>query len=129
MSASSKRKATLEAKYAATRAENAALRADLRAAKKTIRELEREAARARNISLGKNDLAVLDKIAQFDLDEGAFPVQVSENLNLLKPRMDYHLQRLVDGGYIEIVFVDPTLGENFVITQKGRKALVKKHLL
>jgi DNA-binding MarR family transcriptional regulator len=118
-----------EANHRAIKTENAVLKTELRAAKKKIRKLEKQAARARDISLGKNDLTVLDKIAQFDLDEGAFPVQVSENLNLLKARMDYHLQRLVDGGYIEIVFVDPTLGENFVITQKGRKALVKKHLL
>jgi hypothetical protein len=118
-----------EERYAATKAENLALKTELRSVKRRIRDLEREAARARDIKLGKLDLVVLDKIAQFDLDEGAFPVQVSEGLDLLKPRMDYHLQRLVDGDYIDIAFVDPTLGENFTITQKGRKALVKKHLL
>ena len=51
------------------------------------------------------DLAALDRIAEFDLDEDAFPVQVSEGLDILKPCMDYHLQRLVDGRNTGGIFV------------------------
>ncbi len=106
----------------------AALRAELRVAKKKIRELEKELGRSERIRLDKTELVLLDNIARCDIDN-AFPVDFAAGLNLAKPRLDYHLQRLVDAAYIKLLFRDSALGDNFAVTQKGRKALVKKHLL
>lgn len=109
----------------ALNAENEALKVELRVANAKIQLLERQIARS---SLDKTEIALLDKIAQCDIETG-FEVNFAEDLHLSKPRLDYHLQRLVNAGCVEVLFVDPSLGENFAITQDGREVLVKRHLL
>jgi|GEM_PF-5558231 len=118
----SARKATELAK------QNAMLRAELREAKRKIRTLERATGRSSAIRLDHVELDLLTQIAQSDLYEG-FAVNFVESMDLSPARLDYHLQRLVDGGYIETLFTDSALGDDFAITQKGRYALVKKHLI
>ncbi len=106
-------------------AENESLKTELRVAKERILLLEQQVARS---TLDKTEISLLDKIAQCDIETG-FEVNFFEDLHLSKPRLDYHLQRLVNAGCVEVLFVDPELGENFAITQDGREVLVKKHLL
>jgi hypothetical protein len=50
-------------------------------------------------------------------------------MDLAPAKMDFHLQRLIDGGYVKVLFTDSALGDNFSIRQKGRLALVRRHLL
>jgi hypothetical protein len=108
--------------------QNAALRAELRAARRKIRDLQRAVGRSREIRLNRIELDLLARIADCDLDDG-FAVTFAEGIDLAPAKLDYHLQRLVDGMYIEVLFTDSTLGDNFSVTQKGRHALVRKHLL
>ena len=107
---------------------NAALRAELKAAKRKIRTLERQVGRSSRIRPDQVELDLMRRIADCDIDSG-FAVDFAADMNLTPARLDYHLQRLVDGGYIEMLFTDSALGDDFAITQKGRQALVKKHLL
>lgn len=108
--------------------QNAALRAELRVAKRKIQALEREVGRSHKIRLDQVELDLLRQIAECDINEG-FPVNFAESMDLAPARLDFHLQRLVDGGYTEVLFTDSAFGDNFAITQKGRYALVKKHLI
>lgn len=80
------------------------------------------------IARDKTELILLGNIAECDIDS-AFPVEFTKGLDLSQPRLDYHLQRLVDGRYVDILFEDSALGQNFSVTQKGRAVLVKKHLI
>lgn len=109
--------------------QNATLRAQLRTAKRKIRALETKVGRSVRIVLDKTDLAVLQAVAESNVDT-AFAVDFAEKLDLgAAARLDYHLQKLIDGGYIELLFIDSALGGNFGVTQRGRNMLVKKHLL
>lgn len=107
---------------------NAALQAELAAAKRKIQDLEREIRRSRAIRLDQVELDLLRRIADCDVNTG-FAVDFAADTDLAPARLDYHLQRLVDGGYIGILFTDSALGDDFAITQKGRHALVKKHMI
>jgi len=108
--------------------QNAALKAELRAAKRKIRTLEREVGRSRSVRPDHTEIDLLRRIAECDVDEG-FAVNFAADLNLAPAKLDYHLQRLLDGGYVELLFTDSALGDDFGITQKGRLALVKRHAL
>ena len=109
--------------------QNAALRARLRTAKRKIRDLEREIERSERMSPDQADLAVLQVVAESNIETG-FTVDFAEKLDVgAAARLDYHLQKLIDGGYVELLFTDSALGGNFAVTQRGRTALVKKHLL
>jgi hypothetical protein len=108
--------------------QNVALRAELRAAKRKIRALERVAGRSQAVQPDHVELDLLRHLADCNVDDG-FAVTFAEEMDLAPARLDYHLQRLVDGGYMELLFTDSALGDSFGITQKGRHALVKKHLL
>ena len=70
---------------------------------------------------------LLTEIAECHIDD-AFEVTFAENLRLSKGRLEFHLTRLLKRGYIEVRFIDPELGDNFAITQKGRRALFQKLL-
>ena len=111
-----------------TNDQTAALRAELKAAKRKIRELERQVGRSRNVRLDQIELDLLRRIANCEIDSG-FTVDFAADMDLAPARLDYHLQRLVDGGYIELLFTDSALGDDFAITQKGRGRLVKIHLI
>jgi DNA-binding MarR family transcriptional regulator len=108
--------------------QNAVLKAELRAARRKIRALQQEVGRSGNVRLDRDELDLLARIAECEIDDG-FAVTFAGDLHLAPAKLDYHLQRLVDGGYIELLFTDSALGDNFSVTQKGRYALVKKHLL
>jgi DNA-binding MarR family transcriptional regulator len=108
--------------------QNAALRAELRAAKRKIKELRQAVERSAGIRLDKTEIDLLSRIAECDIDQ-AFAVDFAADLDLTPARLDYHLQRLVDGSYIDVLFTDSALGDSFGITQKGRHALVKRHRL
>lgn len=108
--------------------QNAALTAELKAAKRKIRTLERQVGRSPQIRLDQVELDLLRRIADCDVDSG-FAVDFAANLDLAPAKLDFHLQRLVDAGYVELLFTDSALGDDFAITQKGRQALVKRHLL
>jgi hypothetical protein len=107
--------------------QNAALRAQLRAARQKIKALVTEVERSERIILDKTELTLLSIIADSGIEDG-FTVDLIEPTGLTPVRLEYHLQRLFDGGYIEVLFIDPTLGDNFAITQQGRYALVNKRL-
>ena len=107
---------------------NAALQAELKAAKRKIHDLERKIGRSRAIRLDQVEVDLLRRIGDCDINTG-FAVDFAADTDLAPARLDYHLQRLVDGGYIEILFTDSALGDDFAVTQKGRQALVKRHLL
>lgn len=104
------------------------LQAQLRAAQSKIKQLERKIGRSRTIRLDQVELDLLRRIADCDVNSG-FAVEFAAGMDLAPARLDYHLQRLVDGGYIELLFTDSALGDSFGISQKGRTALVRKHLL
>ena len=106
-------------------AENKLLKAELKEAKDTITRLEQYIARTR---LDETEIALLRKIADCIIDD-SFEVTFAEDSKLSKPRLDYHLERLVNAGCVEVLFVDPELGENFAITEDGRQLLVTKQLL
>lgn len=108
--------------------QNAALRAELRAAKRKIKELRQAVRTPKSVRLDQTEIDLLSRIADCDINQ-AFPVDFAADLELVPARLDYHLQRLVDGGYIDVLFTDPALGDSFGITQKGRHALVKRHRL
>jgi hypothetical protein len=108
--------------------QNAALRAQLRTAKRKIRALEREIGRSERVILDQTELELLGRISECDVDNG-FPVEFAADLTLAPARLDYHLQRLVDGGYVELLFTDSALGDNFGVTQRGRHALIRRRLL
>ena len=112
----------------AIRKENLILKSRLRSAKKEIKDLRRDIKRSQMPELDKVEIDLLMNIAECDLEE-AFEVTFAENLRLSKPSLDFHLTRLVKNGCVDILFVDPALGENFSITQKGRETLFKRHLL
>jgi hypothetical protein len=113
---------------AATRKENLILKSQLRSAKGKIKTLKRDLRRSQVPELDHTEVELLLNIAECDLEE-SFEVTFAENLRLSKPSLDFHLTRLVQTGCVDILFVDPTLGENFAITQKGRETLFKRHLL
>jgi hypothetical protein len=58
--------------------------------------------------------------------DDAFEVTFAENLSLSKGQLEFHLTRLLKRGYIDVRFVDPEFGDNFAITQKGRRAIFEK---
>ena len=70
---------------------------------------------------------LLTEIAECHVDD-AFEVTFAESLNLSKGKLEYHLARLLKRGYIDVRFVDPQLGDNFAITQKGRRALFQPNI-
>jgi hypothetical protein len=111
--------------------QNAALRAQLRTAKRKIRALEREigrSERSERVILDQTELELLGRISECDVDNG-FPVEFAADMALAPAGLDYHLQRLVDGGYVELLFTDSALGDNFGVTQRGRHALIRRRLL
>jgi len=108
--------------------QNAALRAELKAAKRKIRTLERQTGRSPQIRLDQVELDLLQRIADCDIDSG-FAVDFAADMELAPAKLDFHLQRLVDAGYAELLFTDSALGDDFAITQKGRRTLVRKRLL
>jgi hypothetical protein len=108
--------------------ENAILKAQLRTAKRLIRDLRKEIGRSAGISLDSEDMAVLHAVADCDAENG-YAVDLAEILGFASARLDYHLQKLVDGSYVDVLFTDPALGACFGITQKGRRSLVKRHLI
>lgn len=107
---------------------NASLRAELRAAKRKIKELRQAVKRSADIRLDQTEIDLLARISECDIDD-AFTVDFAADLGVAPAKLDFHLQRLVDGGYIDVLFTDSALGENFSITQKGRHALVKRQRL
>lgn len=111
-----------------TRKENLILKSQLRTAKSRIKTLKRDLKRSQLPELDQTEVDLLLNIAECDLEE-SFEVTFAENLRLSKPSLDFHLTRLVKNGCVDILFVDPALGENFAITQKGRETLFKRHLL
>jgi DNA-binding MarR family transcriptional regulator len=70
---------------------------------------------------------LLREVAECHIDD-AFMVTFAENLNLSKGELEYHLTRLLKRGYIDVRFVDPQFGDNFAITQKGRRVLFQPSL-
>jgi hypothetical protein len=113
---------------AATRKENLILKSQLRSAKNKIKTLKRDLRRSQTPELDQTEINLLLNIAECHLEE-SFEVTFAENLRMSKPSLDFHLTRLVKSGCVDILFVDPILGENFVVTQKGRETLFKKELL
>lgn len=111
-----------------TRRENLILKSQLRSAKHKIKSLKRDLRRSQTPELDQTEVNLLLNIAECDLEE-SFEVTFAENLRLSKPSLDFHLTRLVKNGCVDILFVDPMLGENFAITQKGREVLFKNHQL
>ena len=105
--------------------QNASLRAELRAARRKIKELQQVVKGSADIRLDRTEIDLLSRIADCDIDQ-AFPVDFAADLELVPARLDYHLQRLVDGGYVNVLFTDSALGENFSVAQKGRHALIKR---
>ena len=112
----------------AVRRQNLILKSQLRCAKKEIKNLRRNLKRSQTPELDKTEIDLLMNIAACNLEE-SFEVTFAENLRLSKLSLDFHLTRLVKNGCVDILFVDPMLGENFAITQKGRETLFKRHLL
>jgi DNA-binding MarR family transcriptional regulator len=101
--------------------EVAVLRSQLKSAKAQIRHLRNEVLK-RRVRLDPIEHELLREIAENHIDD-TYVVSFAETLEHSKGRLEYHLTRLLKRGYIEIRFVDPELGENFTITQKGRHAL------
>jgi hypothetical protein len=110
------------------RRENQILKFRLRAAKTQIKNLKHVVKRSQIPELDETEIELLANIADSDIND-AFEVTFAENLRLSKPQLDFHLTKLIKAGCIDILFVDPSFGENFVITQRGREALFKKNLL
>jgi len=108
--------------------ESAKLRLKLQQAEAEIRRLKLQIKTLEEISLDELEEKLLVSIADSDIDD-AFEVSFAEYLHLSKTRLEFHLQRLVDAGYAQILFADPALGPNFSITQKGREFLVKNNLI
>jgi DNA-binding MarR family transcriptional regulator len=108
------------------RDETAALRSQLRNAKAQIRHLKNEILKGRT-RLNPVEIKLLTEIAECHIDD-AFAVTFAESLGLTKGQLDFHLTRLIKRGYIDVRFVDPELGDNFAITQKGRRAIFQKYL-
>lgn len=104
------------------------LREKLREARAEIRQLKLQIKANEQIRLETVEKKLLVSIADSGVDD-AFEVSFAEHLHLSKPRLDFHLQQLVDAGYAVVAFSDPSLGPNFSITQKGREFLVKNNLI
>ena len=100
------------------------LRGQLRTAKAQIRHLK-DILKGREIN--PVERLLLREIGEAHIDD-AFEVSFVETLELSKTQLEYHLARLLKRGYIEVRFVDPELGDNFAITQKGRRALLQPSL-
>ena len=99
--------------------ETTRLRSQLRTAKAQIKHL-RDILKGREIDPVEHRL--LQEIGEAHIDD-AFEVSFIETLELTRTRLEFYLTRLLHRGYIEVRFVDPELGDNFAITQKGRRAL------
>ena len=97
------------------------LKSQLRSAKAQIRHLKNEILKGRT-RLDPIERDLLAEIAECHVDD-AFAVSFAESLNLSKGKLDYHLARLLKRGYVDVRFVDPQFGDNFAITQKGRRAI------
>ena len=99
----------------------ALLRSQLRTAKAQIRHLKNEVLKGRT-RLDPVERDLLTEIAECHVDD-AFAVTFAESLNLSRGKLEFHLTRLLKRGYIDVRFVDPQFGDNFAITQKGRRAI------
>ena len=108
--------------------QNATLRARLRVANRKIRSLEREVGRSREIRPDLTEMDLLRQLAECEFGDG-FAVNFAADAGLAPAKIDYHLQRLIDGGFIELLFTDSAFGDCFGLSQRGRRALVKSHLL
>ena len=117
-----------EAKQAELETENAILKDDLRKANTEIANLKRRVEELRHADdIDEIELRLLNQIAHLDYDN-AFAENIAHGLELSPARVDYHIQRLEDWGYVECGLVDD-FGPHYSPTQEGRALLLKKNLL
>src|SRR5690349_3882985 len=104
--------------------ENQILKLRLKSAKNKIRDLRR----ATKISseLDETEIGLLETLAEADINE-SFEIDFAEKFRLSKASLDFHLTNLIKSGFVSIRFVDPAFGENFAITQKGRRTLFDRN--
>lgn len=108
--------------------ENQILKYQLRTAKNQIKNLKRDVKRSQIAELDEIEIDLLVNLGEVDINE-SFEVDFAEKFRMSKASLDFHLTKLIKSGYVSILFVDPALGENFAITQKGREVLFKNHQL
>lgn len=72
------------------------------------------------------EIEILRTLADPHVSHFASPISLLLNENIT--RVEYYLQRLLDGGYADRR-VGPGLNFPYKITQKGREFLVRNHLL
>jgi hypothetical protein len=118
--------ANIEAKYAATETENAILKDDLRKANAEVTKLKKQAEElSHKDDLDETELKLLHIIANLDYDDSVVTTLTPYFSDVSAPRLDYHIQRLEDFGYLHSGIIDAR-GIHYSITQEGRTFLLKK---
>jgi DNA-binding transcriptional ArsR family regulator len=121
--------AAIEAKYAAADTENAILKDDLRKANTEIVKLRKQVEDLTpKDDLDEIEMQLLQRIVKYGPDNQYVGV-FTQDMGLQRQRIEYHLQRLLETGYVESGLYDPDFGEHYELTQKARSLLIRNGLL
>jgi predicted transcriptional regulator len=121
--------AAIEAKYAAADTENAILKDDLRKANTEIAKLRKQVEDLTpKDDLDEIEMQLLQRIVKYGPDNQYVGV-FTQDMGLQRQRIEYHLQRLLEIGYVESGLYDSDFGEHYELTQKARSLLIRNGLL
>ena len=121
--------ADIEAKYAAADTENAILKDDLRKAQAEIAKLKKQIEElTHSDNLDEIEMQLLQRIVRYGPDNQYVRV-FTQNMGLQRQRIEYHLQRLIETGYVESGLYDADFGDHYELTQKARSLLIREGLL
>jgi predicted RNase H-like nuclease (RuvC/YqgF family) len=126
---------SIEAKHAAIDTENAILKDDLRHAKTEIAKLTKQVEQLSHkeepphVELDDTEIDLLKLIADLGYDNSTTEMIRLNRKQIPEQKLEYHLERLVQAGFILNVIYLPEAGWFFAMTQEGRTFLVGKGLL
>lgn len=115
----------LNTQKAAAETENAILKDDLRQAKAEITQLKKQLEESTHKDdLNEAELTLLQSVLQHqDVNIGS----VAQKFGIDRGRVEYHIQRLIDSGYVDFKGFD--FDGIYLIQQKGRESLMSRGLI
>jgi len=119
----------LNAQKAAAETENAILKDDLRKLNAEIVKLKKQIEDLiPKDDLNEIEMDLLQRVVRYGPDNQYVGV-FTQDMRLQRQRIEYHLQRLVETGYLESGLYDPDFGDHYELTQKARSLLIREGLL
>ena len=115
-----------EADQAKLETENAILKDDLRSAKAEITKLKNQIEKVAHVELDKTHVEILKMLSDNRIQPYAIVFSIALGLN--EQRIEYHLEQLIDLGYIHRNFGLDT-PDWYELLQKGREYLIQNGLL